>query len=103
MIPIKRTELHTALFLGGKNHGLKIEAKAGLSLVYDRAEKELLIEFNGEKAILPSSNVATMVEMSSQAKMTAGSRPPMIMGKIKAQVSTPQDHVFSDGPGKTHD
>lgn len=103
MIPIKRAELHTVLFLGGKNQGLKLENKSGLVMVYDRPEKELIVHFGGEKAILPSSNVASMVEVNPTAKIEVAQKAPQVHGKIKAQVSTPTDHVFSSGPGKTND
>ena len=98
-------ELHTPLFLAGKNWQLKLYAgdKTGLKLAYDRVEKELLVSAKGKIAIVPMSNVASMQpagevkapEMEA-VRLKPGPRP-------KAQVSGPHDHVFAQGPGKTRD
>ncbi len=61
-IDLKFAELHNALFLAGKNFGLKLDPTklTGLKLEYDRAEKELLVYWADEVGIIPSSNVACM-------------------------------------------
>lgn len=101
-IDLKFAELHNALFLAGKNFGLKLDPSklAGLKLVYDRAEKELLVHWGEEVGIVPSSNIASMVAGIAIAK--APSVHPIAAGKIVAQVSSPMDHVFAGpGAGKT--
>jgi hypothetical protein len=62
-IQLQFAELHTPLFLAGKNFGYKLSTKlAGLQLAYDRDEKELLVTYNDKTAIVPWSNVSAMVE-----------------------------------------
>lgn len=104
-IPLTFAELHTPLFLNGVNWNLKLfekSAKGHLELVYDRAEKELLVTHDKHVAIIPSSNVVTMhpkaeavkpVEAPAIATHKGGTNP-----KVKAQAASPMDHVFN-GPG----
>jgi hypothetical protein len=142
LIDIDFAELHTALFLNGTNlqmklytegarkdnKGTTIHGRAGLTLRYDRAEKELLVTFNGVTAIIPSSNVASMtlpskitapilthsqvaekisnqIEAQKQSVVAAEATVSRI-GKLKqasAQVGNPASHVHADGPGKVRD
>ena len=99
---IKWAELHTPLFLGGTNLQSKLDPhkRTGLEMEYDRSEKELIVRWNGETAIIPTTNVASMIEGEVAARgKTESVTPP---SKITAQVSTPQDHVFAGaGHGKT--
>jgi hypothetical protein len=97
-IKVDYAKLHSALFLGGKNHGEKLFNKAGMTLSYDTATKELIATYNGKTHHLVSFEG---YEPATHAKeeLEPAYAPP---GKVKAQVSTPQDHVFSSGPGKTH-
>ena len=100
MIDLKWCEVHSPIFLAGTNLGVKLDPskRQGLSLQYDRDHKELIIGWNKETAIIPSSNVATMV-VGSLPKPALATAPT---GKVVAQVSTPQDHVFKgEGAGKT--
>lgn len=94
-------ELHAPLFLGGKNHQLKLVAGSEMKLVYDRDEKELLVSWTNHKgtheAIVPLSTVLSMWPKTGEVveiKKAAAPQP-----QVKAQVETPQDHVFA-GPGK---
>lgn len=108
MINLKYAETHTALFLAGTNLGLRLNIqpstpghnrpgyRAGLVLVYDRAEKELLVTYNGETAIVPTTNVVSMV--AGEVQEVKIENPPVPAGKIEPQVSTPMSHVFA-GPG----
>ncbi len=100
MIGLKFAELHNALFLGGKNHGLKLDPGKvdGLKLSYDRAEKELIVEWSSHKGIIPTSNVACMVEGAPEKPYQQSSHP-MVAGLQSAQVETPMGHVHQ-GPGK---
>lgn len=100
-VKIEFAELQTPLFLGGKNHQVKLQHGSGLALEYDREEKELLVTYNKKTAIIPSSNVASMTIGTLQAEQPVAAPRP---GRpIKAQASSPTDHVFADGPGKTRD
>jgi hypothetical protein len=101
-IDINFAELHNALFLGGKNHGLKLDParSSGLALIYDRDEKELLVSWNNEKAIIPSSNIASMTEGKvKDRKVIQQITHPMVASVGSAQVETPMSHVHG-GPGK---
>lgn len=101
-LQLKFAELHNPLFLGGKNFGLKLDprALAGLEIVYDRTEKELLVHWQGETGIVPSSNVACMIAGIVQDKPAAHVHP--IVAGMSAQVETPMSHVHAgQGHGKT--
>lgn len=103
MIPIKFAELHNALFLGGKNLQTKLDPGklAGLVIEYDRTEKELLVTWNGQTGIIPSSNIACMVEGSPE-KPAVQITHPIVAGIASAQVETPMSHVHAGyGAGKT--
>ncbi len=91
-------ELHNPLFLAGKNHGQKLFAKSGMELNYSREDKELAVTYNGKTAYLPSTSVHSY-EVSGPGPKDE--KPPIVHGKIRAQVSTPQDHVFAADGGKT--
>lgn len=100
-VEIGFAELHNALFLGGKNHGLKLDPHRypTLKLVYDRAEKELIVSWNQETAIIPSSNVASMTVGKPKDRKVIQSASPQIAEIGTAQVETPMSHVHA-GPGK---
>lgn len=144
-IELEFAELHNPLFLSGSNLQMKLipgtakHGKEGLTLFYDREEKELLVYYKDRMAIIPSSNVSSMTpkELVNVAQpnqkpvakpfvshVTAQVRPdekketanlaraagtnkvgvPLKAFQNKsAQVGSPSDHVFSDGPGKVKD
>ncbi len=101
-VNLKFAELRQPLFLAGKNFGIKLEPKkhdhAGMTLVYDRAEKELLIGWKGEEAIIPTANVASMTIDALPATEPEPEMARPMRAKVSAQVDTPQSHVFA-GPG----
>lgn len=102
-INIKFAELHSALFLAGKNFGLKLDPGkfSGIGLIYDRAEKELLVSWLTQTAIVPSSNIASMTEGTFEPRK-ANAHHPMIASVSSAQVETPMGHVQAGlGFGKT--
>lgn len=103
---LKFAELHKPLFLAGTNLGEKLDiGKRTIELVYDRDHQELQVTYNAQTAIVPVSNVASMTPMSSGA-LEEQAAPKAIaapLTPIKAQVSTPQDHVFKTGSGKKRD
>lgn len=116
-VELSFAELHTSLFLGGTNWGLKLykkQPKGELLLAYDRQAKELLIKHKKDIAIVPSSNVASMTPMPEsleEVNEEHGKAPnPLVPAKAKpgpkpnlsAQVGSPSDHVFQGpGAGKT--
>lgn len=99
-IELKFAELHTPLFLKGKNHQMKLysgEKHPETRLFYEREEKELHVYFHDEVAIVPCSNVASMqptITPELPKIELKAAPPPVVKGPIKAQVSTPHDHVF---------
>ncbi len=106
-IDLEFAELHSPLFLGGKNHQMKLTAgeRSGLRLVYDRTEKELLVFFEAQKAeaIVPSSNVSSMTPKRVDKVEPEVKPAPVSVASVArtAQVSTPQSHVFAgEGKGK---
>lgn len=103
-VSVRFAEIHSPLFHAGKNHGQKfIDGKAGVSLSYDQEAKELLVEYEGRTAHIPSTSVLcyeeanTLVSAVAEAP-TKGLSAALPKGKVKAQVSGPHDHVFK-GPG----
>jgi hypothetical protein len=106
-IEMKFVELQTPLFLAGTNHGLKIQVdRRPIKLIYDKEDKMLTVQFNGEVAFVPYPNIASMTPLDSKPYLVEASKPkvPQVSNKtIKAQVSTPQDHVFANGAGRTRD
>lgn len=110
-IDIKTAELHNPLFLGGVNFQMKLDIskRVGTTMTYDRVEKELIVTYNGNVAIIPSSNVASMcpvnpadvgvaVQAPSRTHKTLSPAIVAPVGKAKAQVSDPtRDPVFGKG------
>jgi hypothetical protein len=102
-IILKFAELHNPLFMAGKNFGLKLDPGklSGLRLEYNRTEKELIVYWQKEKGIVPSSNIACMVEGVPEVKAPP-MHHPIVAGIQSAQVSTPYGHVHAgEGHGKT--
>lgn len=103
-IDVGFAELHNALFLGGKNHGLKLDPHRypDLKLIYDRGEKELLVTWKGHTAIVPSSNISSMTSGKPLDRKVAQVAHPMVASISSAQVETPMSHVHAGhGHGKT--
>jgi hypothetical protein len=69
LIDIKFAELHNTLFLAGTNHGQKLDTsrRLELRLAFDESEKRLIVQFNGEVALIPESNVSSMTPRYSKA------------------------------------
>lgn len=101
-IEISRADLHGPVILGGKNLGgttnkLSYQHAPGIKMLYCRTHKELHVAYNGDEGIIPSSNVAMLVPAKHKAKADEP-KSEQTRTVIKAQASTPQDHVFA-GPG----
>lgn len=100
-IDLSFAELHNPLFLAGTNLQMKLQPdkRTGLKLVYDRTEKELLVEWQGQTAIVPSSNISSMTPKLADVPTKAEpAQPNPEMARRTAQVETPQSHVHA-GPG----
>ena len=104
-IELSFAELHTSLFLAGTNLGLKLQpTNRQIKLIYN-CHRELLVFFNNHIAIVPLSNVASMTpkdmaDLDEEAFVPEAPKPIKPGKPVKAQVSTPQDHVFAEGAGK---
>lgn len=119
-IALSFAELHTPLFLGGRNFGLKLSKDkfSSLELSYDQTKKELWVTNEGKTAIIPTSNVVSMTPADEAAGKEDKGGPiplkealpppnmqqgPAHAKRSSAQVSGPTAHVFHPGPGKTRD
>lgn len=97
-IKLAFVELHSPLFLAGKNFSTKIATeKTNVTLIYDRDEKELHVVYMGKAAIIPFTSVHSMEPVNAKdadIDMTPanaiGIEHPVAVGKIKAQVSAPK-------------
>lgn len=97
---IKWAELHSPIFLAGTNLQAKLDPdkREGLKLEFDEEKRHLYVSYKGETSRVPEPSILSMVEGSPKVRHLAA--PPK--GSIKAQVSTPQDHVFAgEGKGKS--
>jgi len=106
-LKISYAELHTGLFLGGTNFGTKLDSskRTDLKMTYDKEEKELVIEWNGKTAFLPSTSVASyqvFEEKKPEEIRPTHKSHPQKRGIASAQVQTPMGHVFQgEGAGQT--
>jgi len=104
MIQLKFAEVKTPAFIGGKNHGLKLDPtrSGGLELSYSREEKELYATYNNETAIIPASDIARMIEGIPSLRVPQPSHPMHLSVSHTAQVETPMSHVHAGhGHGKS--
>lgn len=100
-LELKFAELHSPLFLSGTNLQMKLDPskRHGMSLTYDRTEKELLVEYKGELAIIPTTNVVSMTPKGKEPEKKQETKAPdPELARSTAQVSSPQSHVHA-GPG----
>jgi hypothetical protein len=89
--------LHGPLFLAGTNLGEKLQTTVrNVKLEYHRDNQELHVTFNGKMAIVPVSNVVSM-QLYDDSTDATNKAPVVPIGKVQAQVSTPQSHVFEQG------
>lgn len=103
--PIKWTELHNPLFLGGCNLGIRLDPKVrhGLVMEWDEDKRSLYITYNKDITRVTETGIFHMKEGHIDSKEEGVVFPPL--GKpVTAQVSTPQSHVFEGvGAGKVGD
>lgn len=102
MIDVWFADLHKVLFLGGKNHGEKLDSYRfpDLKMQYDKKEKELVVSWKGATTHIPSTNIACYEPGLPKDRGIAQLASPMIANiSGTAQVETPFGHVHA-GPGK---
>lgn len=101
---IKWAELHSPIFVGGTNLSAKLDPtkRTGLRMEYDEDLRHLYVTWNNATARIPEPSILSMIEGATKEDKPKPS--PVQGGKpIKAQVSTPQDHVHAGmGAGKTN-
>lgn len=102
-IDVELAYLHNPHFhisgINGKNMGDRLDTRTHHDMVlqYDRDVKELYVTWGGREACIPESNVKSYFPFVGEERPKA-KKVQAPVGAIKAQVSTPQDHVFK-GPG----
>ena len=118
-IPLKYLQLHNPLFLAGTNLGNKLDiSKRPIKLIYDREHQEVLVYFNDQVSIIPVPAVSDMIpvdgsifkldsidvpDVAPKQKEEVLKSMEMAKKRIKAQASSPVDHVFAEAPGKIRD
>lgn len=100
-VPLSWLELHSELFLGGKNFKKRLPAKEfpNLAMSVDDDAKLLYLSYNGHNVELPLTSAFLWSKASEAPQPLPPPVPPKSLGFGEAQVSTPQSHVF-EGPGK---
>jgi hypothetical protein len=97
MIKVKFAEMHNPIFVNGINLGMKLDPRhrKGLSLEYDRLDKELFITVNGVTTVAPSSSVAHYTPANETEVVEPPMPVPAILprGKVKAQVWDPTTDI----------
>lgn len=99
ILPVRFAELCQPLFLKGKdsgrNLGMKLENKSGVKLEYDDEKDWLIVSCDGVTSILRATVHCIQFESESDLKIVPPPpEPPKPFKKIKAQVSSPTEHVF---------
>lgn len=97
-------DLHSPLFLAGKNFGTKLnpDQVSGLEMVFDKEFQAVIVKYNKKECLIPLANVASLqfvqpvIETLKSAEKFDGKR-------INAQASGPTDHVFAQASGKVRD
>jgi hypothetical protein len=123
MINVGFAQLFDGIFVGKKNLGTKLDAKAlpTLKMAVDRAENELLVTWGGETSHVPLTNVKQWTDVAGTSdrkvvqyaspmvanvsQVAQVENPTLMPPKAQthtAQVSTPTSHVHAgEGKGKT--
>jgi hypothetical protein len=122
--------LHGPLFFGNKNWGEKLQqksAKGTLKMIYEKDWNWVRINHETYESVIPISNVVSMTLITPRTQdcpqktdtvapveVVRRGRPPLALGAhgsvatshssaLTSQASTPHDHVFANGAGKTRD
>lgn len=91
---IRYVTLSDVLFLGGKNHGVKVSNGGDTYIEHDKENDHVKITYKGETATI--KHYASIIEGAEVAKKV---QAPGAARPAKAQVSDPTAHAFA-GPGK---
>jgi hypothetical protein len=90
---LKYLELHKPLFFGSKNFTEKLDKGNSkcqdVTMQYDDKQRMVLVTYRGQTCYIPIESVHSMVEQDDSPVV----EPVAVrgfMGKVKAQVSTPQ-------------
>lgn len=112
MIEIKWAEAHTAIFIGGRNLGTKIDVSKtpGLRMMFDEDKREMVVSYvnsKNEHFVGTSADGNFVIKIFAdpedykkelpKTKVKATKAPvshPQIANIGSAQVSTPHDAVF---------
>ena len=107
MIEVGFAELHKTLFLGGKNHGERLDSNRfpDLKIMLDEKTDRLIVSWKGHTTKVPMTNVANYTEGPGQNRRVVQQAHPMLSNiaekaqlPFTAQVETPMSHVHA-GPG----
>ncbi len=105
MVKVGFAQLHGDLFVngralakGGVHHILDPQHIAGLSMVYDTVEKELIVTYNGVTAHVPSTNVASYIPGTAPDRKIIQTTSPQVANIGHAQVETPSTRVQNPQP-----
>lgn len=105
MIEVGFADLHKPLFVGGKNHGERLDCGRfpDLKMVYFPELKELHVTWGGTTTHVPSTNIANYTPGPAKNRRVVQSAAPQVAGvAFTAQVETPMSHVHAGhGHGKT--
>jgi hypothetical protein len=112
---LKRVKLHTTAFCGGTNlqMDLSAEKRRGIQLIDDPDSEQILVSYKGDFIEIPYANVVEKTPQDPSIlkslfeKIFANTPDPLLAAHkaavvsttIKAQASSPLDHVHA-GPGK---
>lgn len=93
IVPVKFVELHNPLFLAGTNHKNKLYANTstGLQLRYNITAKQLYVLYKNEIALIPESNIGSMMPLTTELFMGAFDQHPI---ELKAPQSTHAHHAM---------
>lgn len=100
---VKYVELHETFFMCGVNLPAKLPGtRRDVTMEYDDKTEWLRITFKDETLEVPKTGIKGMIRGEPKAFATVKTDAPIVHGKITAQVSGPQSHVFAGlGAGKS--
>lgn len=105
MIKCKNVEFHGPFFMAGTNFKAKVQQihYTTVEMWYDKEQKELFFTFKGETTVFPSTSILHYTPETQVVVPIKPEAPKVYHKKVNAQASTPTDHVFASGAGKTND
>lgn len=89
IINLSFAQLHSPLFLSGKNHHEKLYSSA-VGLKYDTKEDVLIVFYKNDIAIVPSSNISSMTPIEKRTFLELFKESDLPSGQtLKTNVSHP--------------